>query len=183
MKYLLIFILFILPIQLFSLEIGKESPDFTLTNLKNEKISLDSLYKNGPVILDFCHIHCKPCLKELPILQKIFEKYKDKGLTVVAIDIDGPALKSRVKSFFKGLGITFPVLLDSDMKIANKYSVNAYPTSFIIGMDGIIKYISTGYKQGDEKKLIEKIEELLIDNTSEDNSAEKNDEKENKESK
>ena len=90
----------------------KAAPHFALPNLEGKQVALAERLKEGPVIVDFWATWCKPCIKAFPDLQEIFDNYKDCGLSVFAISIDGPRSTSRVGALIKSKGNTFEVLLD-----------------------------------------------------------------------
>jgi len=82
----------------FSQEIA---PDFRLPDLNGKQISLTSLLGKGPIILDFWATWCKPCVKYLPRLQNIYDKYKKENLVVVGINEDGPRNWAKINPFVK----------------------------------------------------------------------------------
>ena len=129
------------------------APDFTLPNLAGEEVTLSELLKEGPVIVDFWATWCKPCIKAFPDIQKVFDNYKDCGLTVLAVSIDGPRSSSRVASLIKSKGNTFEVLLDPSQKVAKKLHVTSVPRTVLIDTNGKITYAVTGYRPTNHEKL------------------------------
>ncbi|MFH1502195.1 MAG: TlpA disulfide reductase family protein [Candidatus Eisenbacteria bacterium] len=129
------------------------APDFTLPNLAGEDVTLSELLKEGPVIVDFWATWCKPCIKAFPDLQKVFDNYRDCGLRVLAVSIDGPRSSSKVGSLIKSKGNTFEVLLDPSQKVAKKLHVTSVPRTVLINTDGKITYAVTGYRPTNHEKL------------------------------
>jgi cytochrome c biogenesis protein CcmG/thiol:disulfide interchange protein DsbE len=129
------------------------APDFTLPNLAGEDVTLSELLKDGPVIVEFWATWCKPCIKAFPDIQKIFDSYKDCGLKVLAVSIDGPRSSSRVASLIKSKGNTFEVLLDPSQKVAKKLHVTSVPRTVLVDTDGTITYAVTGYRPTNHEKL------------------------------
>jgi peroxiredoxin len=138
-----------------------KAPNFTAPNLEGDKVELKTLLKKGPVLISFWAIHCKPCIKELNQLLKLYPEYKEKGFEILAIDVDGPRGMSRVKSKVKGYKWTFPVLLDTNKDIYRKYHVLGIPHTVVIDPQGSIRYAHTTYRSGDEKKIWEKVDQIL----------------------
>ena len=138
-----------------------KAPDFTAEDLDGKKIELKTLLLDGPVLISFWATHCKPCIKELSELQKIYPEYKKKGFEILAVDVDGPRSVSAVKPKVKGLKWDFPVLLDTNKDIYRKYQVLGIPHTVLIDQKGDIRYTRTTYRSGDEKFIQKKIDELL----------------------
>ncbi|MCK4681269.1 TlpA family protein disulfide reductase [bacterium] len=139
----------------------KKAPEFTLPNLDGDDVTLSELLEDGPVIVDFWATWCKPCIKAFPNLQGIFDKYKNCGLTVLAISIDGPKSMSRVGSLIKSKGNTFEVLLDPGQKVARKFHVTSIPRTVLVNTDGTIAYAVTGYRPKNHEELEAAVATLL----------------------
>ena len=132
---------------------AKMAPEFTLPDLAGEDVVLSERLKEGPVIVDFWATWCKPCIKAFPDLQEIFDNYKDCGLSVFAISIDGPRSTSRVGALIKSKGNTFEVLLDPAQKVAKKFHVTSVPRTVLIDTDGEIVWAVTGYRPSNHVEL------------------------------
>ncbi len=139
------------------------APGFTLETPSGEKVTLSSVLKRGPVILDFWATWCGPCRKALPRLQELYEAHEDDGLTVIAISIDEPRNRPKIGATVRSLGLTFPVLLDGDKEVARLYRVDSVPTTFLISQEGRVTAYHRGYREGDEKLLAREIAALLAD--------------------
>jgi len=137
------------------------APDFTLSNLAGEEVTLSELLEEGPVIVEFWATWCKPCIKGFPDIQKIFDSYRDCGLQVLAVSIDGPRSTARVASVIKSKGNTFEVLLDPAQKVAKKLHVTSIPRTVLVDTDGRIVHTVTGYRPTNHKKLAAAVEALF----------------------
>ncbi|MFH1689929.1 MAG: TlpA disulfide reductase family protein [Candidatus Eisenbacteria bacterium] len=155
----------------------KKAPEFTLPNLDGDDVTLSELLEDGPVIVDFWATWCKPCIKAFPDLQEIFDNYKNCGLKVVAISIDGPKSMSRVGSLIKSKGNTFEVLLDPSQKIARQFHVTSVPRTVLVRTDGTIAYAVTGYRPQNHEELGAAVARLLPEGCPEDEETEKSEEK------
>lgn len=140
---------------------AKLAPEFTLPDLGGEDVVLSERLKEGPVIVDFWATWCKPCIKAFPDLQKIFDNYKDCGLSVFAISIDGPRSTSRVGALIKSKGNTFEVLLDPAQKVARKFHVTSVPRTVLIDTDGTIAWSVTGYRPSNHEELGKAVASIL----------------------
>jgi len=132
---------------------GKIAPDFTLKTLDGRKVTLSEL-RGKVVLLNFWASWCPPCRGEMPLFEKIYERYKNRGFEILAVSTDSSA--DPVKKFVKEFGITFPVLLD-DGKVSGLYSIQGLPTSFLIDREGRIVKVRLGkYREIEEdlKKIL-----------------------------
>ncbi len=78
----------------------------------------------------------------MPAIQKQYEKWREKGLVVLGLNLNESAVT--IQGFVRQTGVTFPILFDKDLLIAKKYNVTAYPTTFFVSPDGIIQNIFVG---------------------------------------
>jgi peroxiredoxin len=116
-------------------EVGENAPDFTLVNLEGEEIRLSELRGKG-VVINFWATWCNPCKREMPLIEEQYQIVKDQEIEILAVNIAESNLA--VSSFIKRLGVTFPVLLDSDRAVTQRYGVGALPSTFFINKDGIV---------------------------------------------
>jgi cytochrome c biogenesis protein CcmG/thiol:disulfide interchange protein DsbE len=99
---------------------------------------------------------------ELPRLQPLYEKYKDQGFEIVAVE--GKRDTERATKFIEEKGLTYTMLENgegADEIVSGLYKVRAYPSSFLIGRDGKVMYFHLGFEPGDEVRLEEQIQSLL----------------------
>jgi len=144
----------------------QKGPNFILEDLDGKKVELEKILGEGPILISFWATWCKPCVKELDQIQKVYEELKEKKFQIIAIDEDGPRTLSKVKSFVKGRGWKFPVLLDKNKKVYRKYQVIGLPYSLILDDRGIIRFSHTTYRPGDEKIIRKKILEIISEKES-----------------
>ncbi|MGG3280952.1 redoxin domain-containing protein [Paenibacillus solani] len=111
---------------------GQSAPTFSASGLKGEEISLAN-YKGRGVILNFWASWCNPCVNELPLLN---EAYKLSGVEMLAINVGEN--KETVQKFVDRYEIEFPIVLDSDLNIKQKYQVVGMPLTVLIDKDGTI---------------------------------------------
>ncbi len=130
-----------------------KAPDFSLPDLEGKQVKLSDLLKRGPVIIDFWATWCKPCIRAFPDLQKLYEKYQDRGLTVVAISVDSPRTQVRVAPFIKSKKYSFVVLLDKDGRVARQYNAVIIPRTLLIDQHGETVFATVGYHPSNHEKL------------------------------
>ena len=133
-------------------------PDFTLKTIDKDTISLHEL-RGKVVIIDFWYMACHPCIKALPHLQSLYEKYEKDGLIVIGINPFDSGRIEKLPEFLKFNNVQYPVLI-SDRELPKIYNVSGYPTIYILNKKGEIVYSELGYDEGDElewEKIIKKL--------------------------
>ena len=137
------------------------APDFTLSNLRGQDVTLSEVLEGGPVLLDFWATWCKPCVKAFPGLQDLHDKYEGRGLRVVTIAVDSPRSQARVAPLIKSKKYTFEVLLDTQGRVAKRYHVMALPRTLLISRAGEIVYSAVGNRPTSHKELEQAILKIL----------------------
>mgnify|MGYP001106438296 CR=1 FL=1 len=117
-------------------QLGQPAPDFELQSLDGQTISLSDL-RGKPVLLNFWATWCLPCRGEMPYLQQVYEEWSGRGLMLLAIDVGES--RARVRQFMQDNSLSLPVLLDTRESVAARYGITAYPTTFFIDKEGIIR--------------------------------------------
>ena len=117
-------------------------------------------YKGHVVWLDFWATWCAPCKRSLPEYEQIFASLAPRGFTVIGINVDEQPNKS-VSRFLSGMQLTFPLVSDRKLDVARAYGVRTMPTGFLIGPDGVVLHVHTGYRKRDAQRLLALIEQAL----------------------
>ena len=135
-------ILLVIPIFLFgcapkqqeSVAVSVEVPDFTLKDLNGEEVTLSSFKGFRPVLLIFWATWCPYCLKEVPSLNALREKYSKDSLEIIGIDIMEPL--QVVKGYCDSKGVNYTIVLDETSEVTNSYGIAAVPTLVVIDRQG-----------------------------------------------
>jgi peroxiredoxin len=119
----------------------------------------------SPLLITFWKVTCAPCQQQMPVFAELQHTYAARGLVVVAISIDGPASRAQVRARAIDAGIDFPVLLDEDSTIFNRYSPShELPLTLIVNRDGSVRERFAGlYFTGPSAGLAREIEAALAD--------------------
>lgn len=122
------------------IEKGQFAPDFTLSTLSGETITLSD-FKGKKVVLNFWATWCPPCKDEMPHFQKYYEKYAEEdNVEIVAVNLTyARETNERVQQFIDSFGITFPVPLMEDEEIGKPYRIVTIPSTFFIDTEGRIQ--------------------------------------------
>ena len=121
--------------------IGKPAPDFQVTGLNGEALSL-AQYRGQVVLLDFWATWCGPCLVEMPKLKKTYQTYKDQKFQIIGISLDRS--KEPLEAYIEKEGIAWDNYWDEDRSLRTLYGVSAIPTAFLIDGEGVIRKASLG---------------------------------------
>jgi thiol-disulfide isomerase/thioredoxin len=121
---------------------GKFAPDFEIRFLDGETFRLSENIGKRVIILNFFTTWCAACKAEIPELNRFYLNHKDGGLILVGIN--GGEKREVVKRFVVDEGIEFPVGIDEDLRIIERYRVKAYPTTVFIGVDGRVALYEIG---------------------------------------
>ena len=144
-------------------QIGFSAPDFTLDALDSEKLTLSDL-RGKVVLINLWASWCPPCRAEMPALDAVYRKYRDSGFVVLAVNTTYQDAEADARTFVQRLGLTFPIVLDRDGATSQRYRLQALPTSYFVGRDGIIRDIVIGGPMS-ETLIASKVEALLNEET------------------
>ena len=118
--------------------------------------------KGKVVLVDFWASWCGPCKESFPTLNRLQEKYKDKGLVVIGIGVDDSAAKH--KAFAEKQKAAFPLVHDSAHKAAAFFKPATMPSSYLVDRKGVIRHVHAGFKVGKtEEQYVKEIEALLAE--------------------
>jgi cytochrome c biogenesis protein CcmG/thiol:disulfide interchange protein DsbE len=113
-----------------------DAPAFTLDRLDRDgQLALDDL-KGKAVVVNFWASWCIPCRDEAPVLQKTYERYRDRGLVVLGVDVND--FKADARRFMKRYGITYPVAYDGKGSTVGTWGVRGFPETFFVDRTGTL---------------------------------------------
>jgi peroxiredoxin len=116
--------------------LGSPAPEIALEDLQGHQVRLSDL-RGKVVLLNFWATWCKPCKEEMPAMQASYDKLRDKGFVVLAINELEDT--ERVAEHIRTHHHTFPVVMDHSNTVANRYGVVGLPASFLIDPQGIVR--------------------------------------------
>ncbi len=136
-----------------------QAPAFSLDRLDGERAGLSD-FAGKVVLLNFWATWCSPCRKEMPAMQRLWERYREQGFVILAVSADKGSRK-QVKSFVEKHALSFPILLDPQGEVRKQYEVVGLPMSYLIGRDGRISGRILGVREWDGEKANGLVTELL----------------------
>lgn len=134
------------------------APDFTLKSLDGGNLRLEE-YRGQVVLINFWASWCGPCRQEMPLLDRLHQRYEDTGFAVLGVNVEGQAAPAR--EVVESTRVSFPVLIDEGQLVSQLYRLEAMPSTIVVDRDGRVRYIHRGYKPGDESKYVEVVKELI----------------------
>lgn len=111
------------------LKMGDPAPIFTVQDLQGEVVKLDT-YQGRPVVIRFFLPDCKYCRADTAVFNEYYQKYRDKGLGVIYVNTS--PTPDDVQQFVSDLAIAFPVVLDTERKIADQYRIQVVPQTVVL---------------------------------------------------
>lgn len=163
MKLLLKIALCWLSLPAFAVELLDTAPDFTLKALTGENVPTENLrleeHRGQVVLVNFWASWCGPCRQEMPILDRIHERYSPMGFTVLGVNVDKNPDKAR--RIADKVRVSFPLLHDAGQNVSESWDVSAMPYTVLIDRNGQVQYIHRGYKSGDEAAYVDRLRTLL----------------------
>ncbi|MGQ9547996.1 MAG: TlpA family protein disulfide reductase [Roseiflexus sp.] len=139
--------------------VGHPAPGFTLSAIDGSQVALDDL-RGQVVLINLWATWCPPCRAEMPAIQQAYERFRDQGFVVLAVNQREDATK--VVAYMNEQRLTFPALLDSDAWVGAAYQVRVLPSSFFIDRRGIIRAV---YRGPMSRGMIESTIEQLVAET------------------
>jgi thiol-disulfide isomerase/thioredoxin len=115
-------------------DVGEVAPNFEYTLSDGTRHQLSDLH-GKKVLLNFWATWCEPCRAEMPDLQQVLANYGD---TVIVLGVNKLETAAVIPPFAEELGVSFPLIVNTDGAIANRYGAKNIPSSFFINTDGTI---------------------------------------------
>lgn len=153
----------LLAITLFSmsaiaLDRGARAPEIGMRDLGGNEVTIASL-RGRVVVVDFWASWCEPCADSMPVYQRLYDTYRERGLTVIGVSQDQRVENAR--TFASRHRLSFPVVFDEGHAIANRYAPPRMPTSYMIDRAGVVRHVHAGYRSSDATELESQVQALL----------------------
>ncbi|HEX9742424.1 MAG TPA: TlpA disulfide reductase family protein [Nitrospiraceae bacterium] len=117
-------------------KVGDPAPNFQLYDLNGDPVML-SEYRGSIVLLNFWATWCGPCLVEMPSMEVLYKAFDRKDFEILAISTDAQGVVV-TRPFKNELGLTFPILHDSDYRVGLAYGARSLPMTFLVDRKGVI---------------------------------------------
>jgi thiol-disulfide isomerase/thioredoxin len=120
---------------------NQTAPDFEMRTITGQLFNLEDEVGKKVIVLNFFATWCGACRAEMPELERYFAKHRSNSFLLVAVDAEEQA--DRVHAFLDEFKVTFPAGVDQGA-IQQKYDIEAFPTTVVIGVDGKVQFYGTG---------------------------------------
>jgi len=138
--------------------VGKAVPAFVATLRDGTTFDVSAM-KGKVVLVNFWASWCPDCRHEIPIIEAVWRQFKGSDFALVAVSTDTPGRRKKVDEVMRYF--SFPVALVADVKKNNITEPESIPQTYLIGKDGIVRYINLDKPPLDERSLTKQIKALL----------------------
>ena len=138
-------------------------PAVTLKSIDGATVQSETLSNDGkPFIIDFFATWCKPCNRELDAISEVYEEWQEEtGVKIFAVSIDQAQNINKVKPLVSNHNWEYDVLLDPNSDFLRAVGGQMIPYTLIVDAQGKVVYKHSGYTDGAETEIIEKVRELV----------------------
>ena len=138
-------------------------PNMVLKDMNGKPKNMSDYSKSGKItIVSFWATWCSPCKKELNNINDVYDDWKNKyNLELVAVCTDNARNTQKVKPYVDGQGWEFDVVMDVNQEFQRALNIVQIPHTFLLDQNGKVVYQHSGYVEGDEFALEEKIKSLM----------------------
>jgi peroxiredoxin len=126
--------------------VGQPAPDFTLQALDGSPVTLSQL-RGKAVLINFWASWCTACRDESPLLESYHQAYASQGLVILGVNVTSQDTLDDARAYVQEMQLTFPIPLDEQGIVTNRYHVPGLPVSFFIDAQGIIRNVIVGQLQ------------------------------------
>jgi peroxiredoxin len=140
--------------------VGQAAPAFALPS--RDGTTVDSAELHGKVVLvDFWASWCAPCRQSFPALDDLSKRLGPEGFAVIGINLDEE--RADADRFLSERPVSFAIVFDPEATTPEAYGLKAMPSSFVIGRDGVVRSVHSGFRKGDAEKLEAEVRALLAE--------------------
>jgi thiol-disulfide isomerase/thioredoxin len=136
-----------------------EAPPLKLIALDKESVDLAAL-RGQVVVVNFWATWCRPCRREMPSLERLYQTVGDKGVKVLAVDVGEDP--ETVTPFLESMDPrpSFPILFDTDSNAVTAWRIKGMPTTFVVDPQGRVAYMAVGAREFDHPALVQRLLDL-----------------------
>lgn len=141
------------------LNLGDRAPGFRLRNMAGDPVTLEQ-YRGVVVMLNFWATWCGPCRVEMPAMEALYKMLPRRDFEILAVSTDAQGA-AVTRPFHQELGLTFPILHDSDFQIGLAYGARTLPMTFLIDRQGLLRQRIFGARDWQSPEAVRLIQTLI----------------------
>lgn len=134
-----------------------QAPSFTLDDIDGKSHKLED-YHGHVVVVNFWATWCPPCRREMPSMERAWQKLKQHDIAMLAINVGEDA--DTIFTFTADYAVTFPLLMDRDSSVINAWPVRGLPTTFVLDKQGRIVYRVIGGRDWNSPEIVSMLVDL-----------------------
>lgn len=140
--------------------VGTAAPPYGAVDMKGDSVDIASL-RGDVVLLNVWATWCIPCRREVPELQALHQEYRDRGLRILGVSVDGNDAVGDVAGFIRDFRMTYTVLRDPGERVMSVFRIQGVPASYLIDREGVIRWRTIGPFTADDPGLQAALGEVL----------------------
>ncbi|MDD2723025.1 MAG: TlpA disulfide reductase family protein [Methylovulum sp.] len=142
-----------------AVEPGDTAPDCQLKSFPDAEPQSLKQFQGKVLYIDFWASWCGPCAKSFPFLDSLNSGLKGRGLQVIGVNMDENA--EDAQNFLAKYPVGFTIVADANGQCAEKFAVQAMPSSYLIDQKGVVRHVHLGFKSGEAEELKSLVDKLL----------------------
>jgi len=140
--------------------VGAPALAYGARTLSGDSLSLADL-EGKAVLLNFWATWCAPCRHETPFLQALYTERSAQGLEILGVSMDTRDAFADVEAFVEEYGVTYPILVDPQMRGMDVYRVLGLPASFLVDREGTLRWMRFGPVGENDQDFLNALESVL----------------------
>lgn len=148
------------PVENAGPRVGAPALAYAAVDLSGDSVALSD-FQGKAVLLNFWATWCAPCRHETPFLQALYEARSPDGLVILGASMDTRDARGQVEDFVEEYGVTYPILLDPQMRGSDLYRVLGLPATFLVDREGILRWMRFGPVGENDPDFLNALESVL----------------------
>lgn len=124
-------------------DIGLPVPAYQAVSLAGDSVSL-AAQRGKVVLLNVWATWCHPCREEIPELQQLHQRYRERGLELIGVSVDAEGNDEGIQAFAKEFQMTYPIWRDPGERISTQFLILGVPATFLVDRSGVLRWRKTG---------------------------------------
>jgi cytochrome c-type biogenesis protein len=140
--------------------VGTTAPAYGAVDMAGDSVDIASL-RGDAVLLNVWATWCIPCRREIPELQALHQEYRERGLRVLGVSVDGNDAAGDVEGFIRDFQMSYTVLRDPGERVLSVFRIQGVPASYLIDREGVVRWRTIGPFTADDPELQSALSEVL----------------------